>query len=420
MDRITLFLLTLCFTTSLNLQNLFGQVDRYEIGNYTTLVEAITSKGYQNVMVFRTAEQLSVYYENSVQRFEPRAIIDIIQLIAEEELEPEVEEIQLIAQRLQIPVLNVLLKNDDLINWKNRTLSLKEFVTTLKIRQGGPKLPKEGIANTGNYRIELELKPEIGLGLGGFPDPVIHRFFLIPTINTFLWKGAQVKSEIILPISSEFNIIGEQVIRPGILSFSQTIQLPKQLWLQASLGYFSNNRFGGRLSFSKYLFNGSLALTGRVGYTGYASYPKKKNLDVAVKGWEYSDVDYYDYNIGVNYWFDQWNTQIRLEYGQALFNKEQLKFTCLQRFNEVDIGFFALKTQRGKNFGMLLNIPITPKKYWKPKRISLRPAQSLNYTYQATQATVESYETGLSILDLNRQLNPAFIKSQLLLLKRWE
>jgi len=116
----------------------------------------------------------------------------------------------------------------------------------------------------------------------------------------------------------------------------------------------------------------------------------------------------------------QWNTRIRLEYGKVLFNENQLRFTCLQRFNEVDIGFFALDTQRGRNYGVILNIPIAPKKYWKPKRVSIRPAQALNYTYQATQATVESYETGQSILALNRQLNPAFIKNQLLLLKRWD
>ncbi len=402
-------------------QDLFGQLNNnYESNSTTSLVQRITEKGYQNIVTQKTEQELVIYYENRVRRFEPSAIIELVQIISEEELIKEVQEIRLVAQRMRIPVLTVMFKSEDLVKWKSGTLPLETFVETFIVEQGGTRLPKTLVANSGNFSVELELKPEIGLGLGGFPDPVIHRFFLLPTINVFLWKGAQLKSEIILPISSEFDIIGERVVRPGIVSFSQNIQLPKQLWLQASLGYFSKNRFGGRLSFAKYFFNGSLTLIGQIGYTGYASYPRKINLEEAVKGWEYSTPNYYDYNVGVNYWFNEWNTRVRLEYGRALFNKEQLKFTCLQRFNEVDIGFFALQTQRGNNFGMILNLPIAPKKYWKPKRISVRPAKTLNYTYQATQATVESYETGISILNINRQLNPAFIKKQLLLLRRWE
>jgi len=404
----------------LPIASFFAQSTNEEPTNWQTmLVENISLKGYQNVVLGLKGEELSIYYENRIKRFEPNAIIDIIQIIANEDLPLKVVDIQVITQKLQIPVLTIKFRNEDLFKWKKGLFPLEQFVKTLLIKQGGPSLQNRKIINSGNFRLELVLQPEIGLGLGGFPDPVIHRLFLKPTFNIFLWKGAQLKTETILPISSEFNIVGEHTVRPGILSFSQNIKLPKHLWLQASLGYFSNNRFGGRLSFAKFLLNGSLTLTGRLGYTGYASYPKKLNLEEAVKGWEYSDINYYDFNVGVNYWFKEWNTQVRLEYGQALFSKEQLKFTCLQRFNEVDIGFFALQTQRGRNYGMILNIPIAPKKYWKPKRIAIRPARTLNYTYQATQATVESYTTGTSILAIHRQLNPAFIKNQLLILKRW-
>ena len=419
MNKFNFYLLFLIFSGCS--QDLFAQINtNFENNNTSNLVQRIIEKGYQNVIAQITERQLVLYYENRVRRFEPNAIIELIHTISEEDLFNEVEEIRLTSQRMHIPVLTVMFKSEDLIKWKSGILPLETFVETFIIEQGGTRLPKLPVANSGNFSVELELKPEIGLGLGGFPDPVIHRFFLLPTVNVFLWKGAQLKSELILPISSEFDIIGERMVRPGIASFTQNIQLPKQFWLQASLGYFTQNRFGGRLSFAKYFFNGSLTLTGQIGYTGYASYPRKFKLETAEKGWEYSTPNYYDYNVGVNFWFDQWNTRIRLEYGRALFNKEQLKFTCLQRFNEIDIGFFALQTKRGKNFGMILNLPIAPKKYWKPRRISVRPTQALNYTYQATQATVESYETGLSILDLNRQLNPAFIKKQMLEIKKWE
>ncbi len=379
----------------------------------TDLTTKISKEGYQSVGVQIEDKTLQIYYENRVQRFEPRAMIALIQIIRASHLPLDIEQIQLVTQRLQLSLATTTFALNDLKNWEEGLITREAFVDKISVQQGGNPIGKTKTSNSGNYRLELELKPEIGLGLGGFPDPVIHRFFFVPTLNTYLWKGAQLQMELILPISSEFEIPGERFIRPGIFSFSQTVSLPKNTWLQGAVGYFSNNRYGGRLSFAKFWLNGSLSLTGRVGLTGYASYPKKLGLEKAIKGWEYDDPTYLDYNVGVNYWFKQWNTTVRVVYGKALFGKTQLKLTCLQRFQEVDIGFFAQKTQRGNNYGMQLNLPIAPKKYWKPKRLSVRPARSLNYTYQATQATVENYITGQSIINLHRHLNPEFIKNSL-------
>ena len=142
-------------------------------------------------------------------------------------------------------------------------------------------------------------------------------------------------------------------------------------------------------------------------------------MEEAIKGWEYTDIDYLDYNIAAKYWFKDWNTEVKLEYGTALFDKEQLRLSVLQHFNEVDIGFFALRTQRGNNYGMQFNIPIFPKKYWKPKRLSIRPSNYLEYTYHATQTFVEQYATGSTVEDYYRQLNPAFLKKQLMIPSRW-
>lgn len=403
---------------------LSGQSEQNIMPNWAIdLTTSISDDGYQNVALEIAGNQVSVYYENRVQRFEPRAIVDIIKTIFEQEFPTKIETIHLITQKLQQPLITTSFSLKDLVDWKNEVISKGDFINSIDVQQGGKPLKKQKtfpIKNAGNYCLELELKPQIGFGLGGFPDAVVHQFYLIPTFNTYLWKGAQLQMEVILPISSEFEIPGEHFIRPGILSFSQLIQLPKQFWLQGTVGYFSKNRYGGRLSTTNFLLNGSLLITGQIGYTGYASYPIKLGLDEAVKGWEYTDVNYIDYSLGLAYWFKDWNTQIKLEYGKALYNREQIKISTMQRFNEIDIGFFVLKSERGNNYGVQLNIPIFPKKYWKPKRFSVRPSSSLNYTYQATQFFVEEYKTGNSISHFYRQLNPEFIKKQLAIPERWE
>lgn len=388
----------------------------------TTISLVISQKGYQSVSTQIEGTALNIYYENRVQRFEPRAIIDIIKTIGEVSLPNGIESINVITQRNQIPIIATSFDFADFKDWQSETSNLTDFISKIEVVQTEKRPAKSAKAkriNNGNYRFEIELNPQIGLGLGGAPDPVLHRLFLLPTLNTYLWKGALLKAELVLPITSEFNIIDENFVRPGVVSFAQTVKLPKQIWLQGTIGYFSKNRYGGHLSVANFLFNGAVTLTGNVGYTGYASFPKKLGLETAVKGFEYASVDYLDYMLGANYWFKDWNTQVKIEHGRVLFERNLTKLTVLQRFNEVDIGFFAQQSQRGNNYGMQLNLPIFPKKYWKPKRFSIRPANTLNYNYQATQATVTTYETGWSILDIHRQLNPSFIKSQLSIPKRW-
>ena len=401
-----------------------GQSSKIILPNWQTEISrAISNKGYQSVALQVENKTLSIYYENRVQRFEPRAIVELIKTIEPNELPTNIDVIQLITQKLQQPLVTTKFKLKDFRSWKEEMVTLSTFINTITIKQGGKKLKKElkrTVTNSGNYRLELELKPQIGLGLGGFPDAVVHRFNLLPTFNAYLWKGGQLQMEVILPISSEFKIPGEHFIRPGIIALSQMVRLSETSWLQGRIGYFSENRYGGNLSATQFLWNGSFFLTGNIGYTGYASYPMKLGLDEAVRGWEYSSLNYVDYDIEAAYWFKDWNTQIKLGYGRVLFDKERLKLTVTQKFNEVDIDFFALKTPRGNNYGMQLSIPIFPKKYWKPKRLSVRPAAALNYTYHATQFFAEQYKTGNTILDFYKSLNPEFIKKQLLLPKYWE
>ena len=49
------------------------------------------------------------------------------------------------------------------------------------------------------------------------------------------------------------------------------------------------------------------------------------------------------------------------------------------------MGYLGFKTQSGYNYGVDLKIPIFPKKYWKPKTISIKPESHLKYTYYTTQ-----------------------------------
>ena len=97
-------------------------------------------------------------------------------------------------------------------------------------------------------------------------------------------------------------------------------------------------------------------------------------------------------------------------------NITQLRIT--QNFKELSFGLFGFKTKSGYNYGVDLKIPIFPKKYWKPKTISIRPATHLKYTYYTTQNYVSEYETGNDFILDNQYFTPALVQN-LLAREKW-
>ena len=92
--------------------------------------------------------------------------------------------------------------------------------------------------------------------------------------------------------------------------FHQEVRLPTNLFAGVSVGYFTNYRYGTALDVRKYFLNGNVALRGHLGYTGYASYPKRLGVDEPEKIWQYGDFDYVDYKIGIDYFIAKWNLKV--------------------------------------------------------------------------------------------------------------
>ncbi len=86
----------------------------------------------------------------------------------------------------------------------------------------------------------------------------------------------------------------------------------------------------------------------------------------------------------------------------------------MREFGEVKIGFFALKTEQGRNGGFKFSVPLFPKKYPSKKWIRIHPAKefSWEYRYRGLQLGGIEYSAGNKIEEFIELLNPAFVKSQ--------
>jgi len=395
-----------------NSQSVANSVNSIEIDVSHILIE----EGFQSIVVYNQDNKLIVSYENRRYRFEVAAILRIMELLTANKA-LVLDEMVLVPKRRNIPILSVSISLKAYQQFKNKETTIAEFAQYLSIESESiytTNKPPTTQKHTGNYALELEVEPQLRLAFGGNPDAVVHQLNLVPRVNLFLWKGAKLSTGVILPISNEFQIEEEDLIRPELIVFSQYLRLPGNTYAGLSAGYFTKYRYGTQVEVGKFFLNNNLLIKGKIGYTGYASYPKRLFLDRPEKGWQRANLDYIDYQIGMDYRVSKWDLVAGIEYGKGLFDKRYIQANLSRQIKEMTIGFVALKTDNGENYGVRLSLPIFPKKYWKPKRISVRPAHQFKYDYNGNHNFVTQYSTRTSIADLHFQLNPSFIKNQLL------
>ena len=379
----------------------------------------LVQQGFQGVTTNSSDSTLIISFENRVFRLEANAIYNIVKTVIQK-TENQYKKLILISKKQDIPLLAWEVNPADFKAIENGEISLDKFKQKLYVTNSSSYFDsiKKNSINSGNYKIEIVVEPTLGLALGGFPDPVLHQINLNHSLNIFLWKGATVKLQGIFPLSNEIEVPEEKYVRPSILSFNQQVRLSKDIFVNAGIGYFTENRYGANVGVKKFYLNGNLMLKGSLGYTGFAAYPKLVGEDQLLKKWQYSNLNYLDYNIGANYWLSKWNLRFGISYGKFLNEKRAIRAELVQNFKETRIGFFAFKTEGGNNYGMQIAIPFFPKKYWKPKFISVRPPTHFNYTYHSKQVYMDDYWTGGN--NYEQTMNPDLAKYQLLRLLQKE
>ena len=376
------------------------------------ILAGLTAQGFQNLSVHQDQDRLTVGFENRVYRFEPKAVKKVMAFLQ-----------TLDVSRYRVLELQLKYRGIPLVNFRYHTENLNWFTGRHGTRQylGKPQVnlarepwrPSERTINTGQFKAEVVLIPQLRLGLGGHPDPFVHQVNLLPTANLYLWPGSRLRFQAILPVSNEFQVPEDKMIRPGLMTFNQVVKLPAQSYASFTAGYFTNYNYGISLQVGKFFGRGNLFLQARLGYTGYASFPRRIGYDQPQRGWQFSDIDYLDYSGSLSYRHPGLDLILKLEFGRFLLSKEMLRFSATRQFGEIDLGFFALLVDDGENYGFRLSVPLFPSRYFKPRRLQLRPARYFQYTYHGTQNYVPYYETGERLADIFRHRHPGFLEGQL-------
>lgn len=376
------------------------------------LTNMLTKEGFENVSIGLKDEHLIITYENRIYRHEIKAMKKIMEytLTIMKSGVLKKPDIILIPQYRKIPLVVVEIPREEYLSQLNGNLSDKEliFATNSLFSLGSDWKEIRDIkrANSSFYKLGIVLNPKFRAQFGQMYDPAIIQLNVVPEISTNIWKGMSASAQLIIPIYNEFEKDGDSV-RPGLLTLNQTLRLPVNIFISMTAGYFTQNRYGTDLEIRKYSGNGKFSIGMDVGYTGYASYLKHV--------WEYSNVDLLTALVDAEYRFSRYDLSMDATYGKFLYGDKGLRFDVLQQFGEVDIGFFAIKTENGINGGFNFSIPIFPKKYLLTKYVRLSPAKAfqLEYRYKGKLDTGIRYDTGQKISEFLEDNNPQYIKNQM-------
>ena len=379
----------------------------------------LSDKGFENIAVTSNKNDVYIFAENRVYRWETDALVTILK----EALNffSDSTNLHIVPLHRQIPITiisgQVKALRDQTVLRKERALSGDLFTISFNTDSVKSILGKISPQSQSLRKIDLFLLPGFRVQFGNYSNPVEWQANLSPILQTSLWKGMLFSAQVTIPLHSELQQPGENKTKLGTMSVNQLFRLPKNVFLNLSTGVFayanqitSENayqRYGVHADTRKYFFNSSLCAGGYIGYTGQILL-SKGILD-------YWPPERLVFGLYGSYRDPRYNVDTRLTAGKFLFNDYAVRLDISRQFKETTIGFFALKSDFGFNGGFSFIIPISPRKRMKPSFARMSMASYFNWEYNASTVNpnATTYQTGDDLDDTMRFFNTGYLKKQL-------
>jgi len=380
-----------------------------DLGIKQNIINDLINTGFENIRIKYDPDEIIIAYENRVYRFDVDGLREVLKIVVPKLTEQK--KIILIPENRKIPLVIIETAVTDCRDYLSSNISGSKFAEKLNIKLKTDSewqvLKNETEFNSSNLRFDITLRPTIAAEFGVYTDPVLWQLNLVPGIKTGFWKGMNINYELIVPIHNDLSPM-EDSVRTGLAVINQTYRLPNSYFLSTSAGYFSNNRYGFDLELRKYLSNGDINFGLNFGITSYASFAGNK--------FYYSDIFIWTGSLSTEFRVPEYDLTLGLTLGKFLMGDNSIRFDINREFGEIEIGFFAIRSNSGlSNGGINLSIPIFPSKYWKPDFLRVRTAEYFTWSYLVRGNTDDliglRYNTGSRLNVFMKKLIPSFIKN---------
>ncbi|NNF03757.1 MAG: hypothetical protein HKN17_04760, partial [Rhodothermales bacterium] len=239
------------------------------------ITDRLVDRGFESVHVASVDGRLEVEFENRVFRYDVTAMQEAAEIVFSTTGAPD--GLTLVPLRRGVRLASVRLNREGYLSLRRETAEPDEAPSIISARTDVPVRTYErglseifsGGRNSSSFKLDVAVHPQLVAQFGSFSDAVRSQINLVPAASINLWYGMQLYGEVIVPVQNDLDEADDEV-RPGIISANQTLRLPGGVFVSASAGAFTRDRYGFDFEVLSSFIDGRIDVLGRIGRTGYA------------------------------------------------------------------------------------------------------------------------------------------------------
>lgn len=305
--------------------------------NSQIAVNKLVEMGFENVRFTEKDNNWIYVIQNSTYRVEADGIVKAVETIQSLGL-PKGKDCSIIVLDNNIPQISINYKsvNDSL----DSTPKTNEWSVDYDVKDKWKSIKGVKLKNSSLFKVDIVVYPQLLFRNYLLTKIYQYVFNVSPAIEVSLWKGSKLTAQVIFPLHNDYGKNYDNV-RPGFFTLSQSLRLPYRIFLTATVGTFSNFRWGADLKAKFIMPNERFWLDGRIGYTGkgyYENWAYNHGIEKKITG-----------ELGINYYWTKYNTQFRLSENRYLEGEYALTAEMSRHFRCASIGVYLAKLQSNNN-----------------------------------------------------------------------
>ncbi len=341
-----------------------------------TVTAVLVSHGFANVATVLEGGQVVVTFENTRYRDLARGLREIAELLlpllrqcGELVLVPSVDGVPLGTVRYS--TVNAASTLTDLGTAGHR--AAPESRTSISLADIPPSLASAPQVSSSYRRVDVVVHPWFDASFGDFDEPVRSRTGVAPEIRVAVRRGLRLSAQVLFTLQDDLPT-GESRVRPGLVTLSQTLRLPRNVFVHAAAGAFTANRYGANVQVRTYSPSSRWFAGAELGQTGVAFYARDD--------WRFSRIGDRTALVEAGWRDLRHGLTVQATAGAFLADQQGIRIDIVRQFGEVDLGGFVVTSAEGKNGGAVLRIPLGVSKHPKPRALRLRAADAFRWEYR--------------------------------------
>jgi hypothetical protein len=368
-------------------------------------VRKLSEHGFENVSGLSETNATIYLIETGAYNIPGRGIADAIDIIRTTGIFPG-KTCSLVVLDNNIPQLSLTCRPsiDSL-----HVGSLESWDASYELPEGWQKAKERQVGNKSLYKVDMTIYPELY-----FRNYIISKVYEVvfnvsPVFEVSFWQGMKLSAQVVIPLKNDYGERYAQV-RPGYVSLSQSLRLPRRTFLTATVGTYNNFRWGMDLRAKHILKDERFWFDARVGYTAKGYYDRWAYYHG--KEWALTG------SLGAHFYLPSYNTGFELRGERYLLGEYGIRGEMMRHFRDASVGFYISKIEyaghNGLNGGFIFHVALPP---YKNKRKGFIPrihTGDFGIRYNAGNEEIygKSYRRGPDDNQLRENsFNPFFIKS---------